>query len=57
MNAREDRDTRAVANNGLLDAVERAILEKERTGYADEARHGFAARLANATPPVNEPFR
>jgi len=57
MNSREDRDTRPVSNKGLLDAVERAIIEKERAGYADEARHGFAARLANATPPVNELFQ
>jgi hypothetical protein len=57
VNAREDRDTRAVASNGLLDDIERAIIEKEQAGYADEARHGFAARLANATPPVDEPFQ
>ncbi len=57
MNAKKDRDTRVVANNRLLDRVERAIIEKEQAGYADEARHGFAARLANATPPVNETFQ
>ena len=56
MNLKSDRDTIPVANNGLLDAVERAIIEKQQAGYADEARHGFAARLANATPPVNETF-
>jgi hypothetical protein len=57
MNARNDRNIRAVANNGLLDNAERAIIEKKQAGYADEARHGFAARLANATPPVNETFQ
>jgi hypothetical protein len=46
-----------VTSNGFLDRVDRAIIEKEQAGYADEARHGFLARLANATPPVNEPFQ
>jgi hypothetical protein len=44
-------------NDDLLDSVERAIAEKMGIGRADEARYGFAARLANATPPVNETFQ
>jgi hypothetical protein len=43
--------------NGLLDSMERAVAEKMHTGQADEALYGFAARLANATPPVDENFQ
>ena len=56
MNVQMDRDKRAGADNGFLDSVERAIAEKKQAGYADEARYGFTARLANATPPVNATF-
>jgi hypothetical protein len=56
MNAKENRDKRAGADDGLLDSVERAITERRQTGYADEARYGFVARLANATPPVSATF-
>lgn len=56
MNVQRDRDKRVGADNGFLDSVERAIAEKKQTGYADEARYGFTARLANATPPVNATF-
>ncbi len=41
----------------LLDSIERAIAEKTEIGRADEARYGFTARLANATPPVDETFQ
>jgi hypothetical protein len=39
------------------DAVEGAITEKLQRGRADEERFGFAAAVANATPPVDEAFR
>jgi len=42
---------------GLLDSIEQAMSEKVGTGRASEARHGFVARVANATPPMNEAFR
>ncbi len=41
----------------LLDSVERAISERSQAGHADEARYGFVARVANATPPVSASFR
>ena len=55
MNAYQDRDMQA--QDSLLDSVERAIRAKTQTGRANEARYGFVARMANATPPVNERFR
>ena len=42
---------------GALDRIEGAVAEKLQSGHADEARFGFAARMANATPPVDEGFR
>ena len=57
MNVQEDRDTWIGADGGFLDSIEHAIAEKMRAGHADEARYGFVAQLANATPPVNETFQ
>jgi hypothetical protein len=56
MLVKENRDKRTGADDGLLDSIERAITERRQTGYADEARYGFVARLANATPPVSATF-
>ena len=47
----------ASANEGLLIEIERAISEKMQVGHSDEARWGFAAELANATPPVDASFQ
>jgi len=41
----------------ILNGIEGAIAEKEQQGYASEAHFGFAATMANATPPVDETFR
>jgi hypothetical protein len=41
----------------FLGAIEGAITQKQQDGEAEEARFGFAATLANATPPVDEMFR
>jgi hypothetical protein len=41
----------------ILNSIEHAIAEKMEAGQADEARYGFAARLANATPPVDDAFQ
>jgi hypothetical protein len=57
MNVQKDRATWIDTDDSFLDSVERAIAEKMQAGYADEARYGFTARLANATPPVNETFQ
>ncbi len=57
MNPRKDRDMQIDIRDNLLDNVERAVAEKMRTGHADEARYEFAARVANATPPVDEDFQ
>jgi hypothetical protein len=57
MNVQKDRDMWIDTDDSFLDSVERAITEKMQAGYADEARYGFTARLANATPPVNETFQ
>jgi hypothetical protein len=43
--------------DSLLDSIEQVMDEKAQTGRADEARYGLLARVANATPPVNEAFR
>jgi hypothetical protein len=56
MNARDYRDTRT-DEQALLDRIEHAISERAQTGRVDEARYGFVARVANATPPVNESFQ
>jgi hypothetical protein len=40
-----------------LNAVEGAIAEREQHGQAEETRFGFAATVANATPPVDEGFQ
>jgi hypothetical protein len=55
MNSHPNRERQTQAS--LLESIEQAIHEKTQTGRANEARHGFAARVANATPPVNEAFR
>jgi hypothetical protein len=39
------------------DAIEGAIAAKLESGYAEETCFGFAATVANATPPVDEEFR
>ncbi len=57
MNTRESRDMQVDTQDGLLDSVERAVAEKMQTGHADETLYGFVARLANATPPVDEAFQ
>jgi hypothetical protein len=41
----------------VLGAIEGAITQKQQDGEAEEARFGFAATLANATPPADETFR
>jgi hypothetical protein len=56
MSVQDYRDTRTDEQT-LLDSVERAISERSQAGRADEARYGFVARVANATPPVNESFQ
>jgi len=56
MSMQDYRDTRT-DEQILLDGVERAISERSQAGHADEARYGFVARVANATPPVNESFQ
>lgn len=53
----QNRNIQIGAEDSFLDSVERAIAEKMRTGHADDLRYGFAARIANATPPVNETFQ
>ena len=45
------------ANDRLLLEIERAISEKMEKGRADETLWGFAAQLANATPPVDASFQ
>jgi hypothetical protein len=57
VNMQEDRDMWIGEDDSFLASVERAVAEKMQAGYADEARYGFTARLANATPPVNETFQ
>jgi hypothetical protein len=57
MNIREGRDMHIDTQDSLLDRIERAVAEKMQTGHADEARYEFAARVANATPPVNKDFQ
>jgi hypothetical protein len=57
MNVQKDRDMWTDTDDSFLDSVEHAIAEKMQAGYADEARYGFTARVANATPPVNETFQ
>jgi hypothetical protein len=52
-NGQESRDRHI----GDLDVVENAIAEKLEHGHAEEERFGFAATVANATPPVDESFR
>ncbi len=39
------------------DDIEGAVAEKLQHGRAEETRFGFAATVANATPPVDETFR
>jgi len=39
------------------DAIEGAIVERLENGYAEGEGFGFAATVANATPPVDESFR
>ena len=57
MKVHKDREMWPGADGGFLDSIEHAIAEKMQAGYADEARYGFVAQLANATPPVNETFQ
>lgn len=57
MIVREDQDKQTGAGDSLLNDLERTIAEKVETGHADEARYGFAAQVANATPPVNRAFQ
>jgi len=56
MSVQDYRDTRADEQT-LLASIERAISERAQTGHAGEARYGFVARVANATPPVSASFR
>ncbi|UCC65176.1 MAG: hypothetical protein JSV36_09140 [Anaerolineae bacterium] len=55
MNSYPNRDPQT--QDSLLDAIEQAMEEKAQIGRADEARYGFVAQMANATPPLNEAFR
>jgi hypothetical protein len=43
--------------DSLLNSIERAMDEKMRAGRANEEHHGLVARVANATPPIDETFR
>jgi hypothetical protein len=54
MKVQQNHEMRTGEQDSLLDNIEHAVAEKMQAGHADEARHGFAARLANATPPANE---
>jgi hypothetical protein len=58
-NERENRDKQVDTLGCPLspDAVEAAIAEKLEQGHAEEERFGFAATVANTTPPVDEGFR
>ena len=56
-NTDQDQDVRASIEDSLLSDIERAIAQKMQSGQADEARYGFAAQIANATPPLDEPFQ
>ena len=56
-NIDQDQDVRASIEDSLLSDIERAIAQKMQSGQADEARYGFAAQIANATPPLDEPFQ
>lgn len=56
MNMQKDRDI-FFNTIGLLANIENAIAEKMQAGQADEARFGLPAKLANATPPVNDAFQ
>jgi hypothetical protein len=57
MKGQTGRELRIGSDDGFLDGIDRAITERMKTGYADEARYGFPARLANATPPVDDTFQ
>jgi hypothetical protein len=46
-----------LAQDSVLDRVDRAVAERMETGHVDEARFGFVARVANATPPADEAFQ
>lgn len=52
-NGWRDRDQQI----GPWDAIEGAIAAKLESGYAEETCFGFAATVANETPPVDEEFR
>ena len=57
MNMQEHRDRQGAVKYSILESVDQAIAEKMQTGHADEERYGFAARVANATPPLDETSR
>ena len=56
MNLRNYREEQCDTERSFLDSVEGAISEKWRSGRADKGRYGFAAVVANATPPANVAF-
>lgn len=59
-NGQENQDRKKIATlQGPLppDAIEGAITDKHQRGRAEEERFGFAATVANATPPADETFR
>ncbi len=41
----------------ILDLIEGAVAEKEQRGCAEVAHFGFAAEVANATPPLDGTFQ
>lgn len=53
MNEEWNRNGRSDAS----DPIAGAVAERRERGHASEARFGFAATVANATPPIDETFR
>jgi hypothetical protein len=59
-NGQENQDRKKIATlQSPLppEAIEGAITEKLQGGRAEEERFGFAATVANATPPADATFR
>ena len=56
MKLKNDREIQFDADRSVLEDVDHALAQKWHAGHADEGRYGFAALMANATPPANEPF-
>jgi hypothetical protein len=56
-NGGSDVKTSMQAQASVLESIERAMDEKREAGRANEERYGLVARVANATPPIDETFR